>query len=205
LWQERVPARLRDIAPRVVRQENGDAWVYEDRAFPLSAIIAAMGREKEDFSASQTTYDEVRRACWDPVERVKDMDAGGILSSLCYPSFPWFTGLTFAEMKDRDLAVACVRALNDWLIEDWCGTAPGRFIPGVSLACASKRSSGAPLGERKPSSSPTTRRAVGFRRSMTRAVTGTRSSRWHRTPGCPCASTSDRRHGRCRKRRRTAR
>jgi hypothetical protein len=61
------------------------------------------------------------------------MDTGGVLASLCYPSFPWFTGLTFAEMKDRDLAIACVRALNDWMIDEWCASAPGRFIPGVLL------------------------------------------------------------------------
>jgi predicted TIM-barrel fold metal-dependent hydrolase len=133
LWQDRLPSRLRDSGPRVVRQETGDAWVYEDRMFPLSAIIAAMGREKEDFSANQTTYEDVRRACWDPVERVKDMDVGGILASLCYPSFPWFTGLTFSEMNDRELAIACVRALNDWMIEDWCAAGPGRFIPGILL------------------------------------------------------------------------
>jgi predicted TIM-barrel fold metal-dependent hydrolase len=133
LWQDRVPTKLKDVAPRVVRQAAGDAWVYEDRSFPFSAIIAAMGRPKEEFSASQTTYSAIRPACYDPVERVKDMDEGGILASLCYPSFPWFTGLAFAEMHDRQLALACVHALNDWMIDEWAATAPGRFIPGVSL------------------------------------------------------------------------
>jgi predicted TIM-barrel fold metal-dependent hydrolase len=133
LWQDRVPNRFKDVAPRLVDQPEGQAWVYEDRSFPFSAIIAAAGGEPDTFSASQTSYSEIRPGCYDPVERVKDMDAGGIAVSLCYPSFPWFTGLAFAEMKDKDLAMACVQALNDYMIDDWAGSAPGRFIPGVSL------------------------------------------------------------------------
>jgi predicted TIM-barrel fold metal-dependent hydrolase len=154
LWQSRVPSRLRDVAPRLVPQGEGDAWVFEDRSFPFSAIVASVGNDKEDFSAEQTTYAAIRPGCYDPKARVEDMDAGGILASLCYPSFPWFTGLAFSEMKDPELALACVRALNDWLIEEWCGSAPGRFIPGVSLpiwdpaACVTEIERGAAMGAR---------------------------------------------------------
>jgi hypothetical protein len=35
----------------------------------------------------------------------------------------------FAKTEDKDLALALVRAYNDWHIEEWCGTHPGRFIP----------------------------------------------------------------------------
>ena len=35
----------------------------------------------------------------------------------------------FYEAADRDLALVCVRAYNDWMIEEWCGRAPGRYIP----------------------------------------------------------------------------
>ena len=27
------------------------------------------------------------------------------------------------------MALAMVRAYNDWHIDEWCGTYPGRFIP----------------------------------------------------------------------------
>ncbi len=33
------------------------------------------------------------------------------------------------EANDKDLALACVQAYNDWMVEEWCATAPGRFIP----------------------------------------------------------------------------
>jgi predicted TIM-barrel fold metal-dependent hydrolase len=34
-----------------------------------------------------------------------------------------------AAAHDKDLALALVRAYNDWHIDEWCGAYPGRFIP----------------------------------------------------------------------------
>jgi len=48
---------------------------------------------------------------------------------MCFPSFPRFCGQVFYEAKDKDLALLCVQAYNDWMIEEWCGRAPGRYIP----------------------------------------------------------------------------
>ena len=60
---------------------------------------------------------------------MKDMNAGGVLGSMCFPSFPGFSGRLFANTEDKDLAAAMVRAYNDWHVEEWCGSYPGRFIP----------------------------------------------------------------------------
>ena len=57
------------------------------------------------------------------------MDANGVLGSLCFPSFPQFCGQLFARTEDKDVALAMIRAYNDWHIDEWCGTHPGRFIP----------------------------------------------------------------------------
>ena len=57
------------------------------------------------------------------------MNLDGVLASLCFPSFPRFCGQIFYEAQDKDLAHECVRAYNDWMIDDWCASAPGRFIP----------------------------------------------------------------------------
>jgi predicted TIM-barrel fold metal-dependent hydrolase len=57
------------------------------------------------------------------------MNAGGVLASMCFPSFPGFSARLFAACQDKDLALAVVQAYNDWHIEQWCGAYPGRFIP----------------------------------------------------------------------------
>ena len=67
------------------------------------------------------TYEEMRRGCWDPKARLEDMDANWIEASLCFPSFPRFCGQTFIEAKDKELADLCVKAYNDWMVEEWCG------------------------------------------------------------------------------------
>ncbi len=59
------------------------------------------------------------------------MDADGVLASLCFPTIPRYCGQTFLEANDRELALSCLRAYNDWMVEDWAGGAPGRFIPLV--------------------------------------------------------------------------
>jgi hypothetical protein len=36
------------------------------------------------------------------------------------PTLPGFAGSKFAAAKDKDLAIACVTAWNDWMIDEWC-------------------------------------------------------------------------------------
>ena len=58
------------------------------------------------------------------------MDVNHVQSALCFPTFPRFCGQTFTEAKDRELGLLCVRAYNDWMVEEWCGPqAAGRLIP----------------------------------------------------------------------------
>jgi predicted TIM-barrel fold metal-dependent hydrolase len=87
------------------------------------------GKSREEFSFEPITYDEMRPGCYDSVARLEDMNRAGVLASLCFPSFPRFCGQVFLEAKDRQLALLCVQAYNDWMIDEWCGRAPGRYIP----------------------------------------------------------------------------
>jgi len=133
LWQERVPAALREQAPRLVTDELGEAWIYEGRRVPTAGLSAAAGRRREEFSFEPITYAEMRPGCYDARKRLVDMDRAGILASMCFPSFPRFCGQVFYEAADKDLALHCVTAYNDWMVEEWCGAAPGRFIPLIIL------------------------------------------------------------------------
>ncbi|OLO25776.1 amidohydrolase [Streptomyces sp. MNU77] len=74
-------------------------------------------------------YDDMIPGCYDPKARVRDMDADGIHGSIVFPTFPRYCGQTFYEADDKELGLACVKAYNDWMIDEWCGTAPDRFIP----------------------------------------------------------------------------
>jgi predicted TIM-barrel fold metal-dependent hydrolase len=71
----------------------------------------------------------VRTGCYDPGERLRDMDVNWTQASLCFPNFPRFCGQTFLEARDRELALRCVRAYNDWMVDEWCARSEGRLVP----------------------------------------------------------------------------
>jgi predicted TIM-barrel fold metal-dependent hydrolase len=130
LFEGRVPAKWADQAPKVVHKEDGtDYWVYEGNQIPNIGLNAVAGRPPEEYGMEPTSYEEMRSGCYDIHDRVRDMNVNGVLGSMCFPSFPQFCGQLFARTVDKDLGLAMLRAYNDWHIETWCGTYPGRFIP----------------------------------------------------------------------------
>ncbi len=130
MFDAHIPAAFRDQAPKVVRTKDGsDVWKFNGATIPNIGLNAVAGRPKEEYGIEPTAFDEIRPGCYDIHERIKDMNAGGILGSMCFPSFPGFSGRLFAAAEDKDLALAVVRAYNDWHVDEWCGAYPGRFIP----------------------------------------------------------------------------
>jgi predicted TIM-barrel fold metal-dependent hydrolase len=133
VWESRLPARRREAGPRLVTDNSGEAWYYEGKRMPTIGLAAAAGKAKEEFSPLPMTYAEMRPGCYDSQARLADMDVDGVLASLCFPSFPRFCGQTFYEGTDKDLSLLCVQAYNDWMVEEWAGAAPGRFIPMIII------------------------------------------------------------------------
>ena len=152
VWQDRLPARYREVGPRVVREkvaemtfvggrfeyraagpgEDGtwcDWWYCEDLRWPQTRLSAAAGYPRDEVTVSPITYDDMRPGCYDPTARLADMDLNWVEASLSFPTFPRFCGQTFLERRDKDLADACVRAYNDWMFEEWCAGSGGRLVP----------------------------------------------------------------------------
>jgi predicted TIM-barrel fold metal-dependent hydrolase len=130
MFENGLARRYRQVAPRVERRNDGsDAWVFNGQVIPNIGLNAVAGRPKEEYGIEPTAFDEMRPGCYDIHERIKDMNAGGVLGSMCFPSFPGFSGRLFAACEDKGLALAVLQAYNDWHIDEWCGSYPGRFIP----------------------------------------------------------------------------
>jgi predicted TIM-barrel fold metal-dependent hydrolase len=130
VFDGRLPSRLQDQAPKVVRKRDGsDVWLFNGAKIPNIGLNAVAGRPKEEYGIEPTAFDEMRPGCYDVDQRIKDMNAGGVLGSMNFPSFPGFSGRLFAACEDRQLALAVLQAYNDWHIDAWCGSHPGRFIP----------------------------------------------------------------------------
>ena len=121
MFVNHLEARYLDRAPKLVRNDEGnDVWVFGKAVIETAALNAVAGRPKEEYGLEPQSLDEVRPGCYDVHERVKDMDAGGVLASMNFPSFPTFTARVFAS-EDAGLSEALVRAYNDWHVDEWCG------------------------------------------------------------------------------------
>jgi predicted TIM-barrel fold metal-dependent hydrolase len=130
MFDEHLLAKWQDQAPKHVRTPEGnDVWTFNGAVIPNVGLNAVAGRPKEEYGVEPTSFEEMRPGCYDVHERIKDMNAGGVLGSMCFPSFPGFAGRLFATHPDKEFAAALIRAYNDWHIHEWAGAYPGRFIP----------------------------------------------------------------------------
>jgi predicted TIM-barrel fold metal-dependent hydrolase len=129
-FEGRMPARFKDMGPRVIEEDDGSqVWLIEDRKIPNAGANAQVGRPYAEYSREPTRFDEMRRGAWDVHARVADMDLAGIWGSLCFPSMiAGFAGARFAEVKDQEFGLAAMRAWNQWHREAWVGAYPERFI-----------------------------------------------------------------------------
>jgi predicted TIM-barrel fold metal-dependent hydrolase len=130
MFERHLPAKYADIAPHIVHKPDGsDVWQFNGIEVPNVGLNAVAGRPRDEYGLDPTSFDEIRPGCYDPKERVLDMNANGVLGSLNFPSLTGFAGRLFASLPDKDAALVLNQAYNDWHIDEWCGSAPDRFIP----------------------------------------------------------------------------
>ncbi|MFC1405252.1 MULTISPECIES: amidohydrolase family protein [Streptacidiphilus] len=147
VFSDRLPKKFLQEGPRIVEDEQGcHVWHMEDKVFPYIGLNAVAGKSPEQFGLEPLRFEDMIPGCYDPAARVKDMDLDGVQAACCFPSFPGFGGRVFLRAADKDLGLACIKAWNDFNIDEWCATAPDRYVPlsilplwDVDLAAAELR------------------------------------------------------------------
>ncbi|HUV10693.1 MAG TPA: amidohydrolase family protein [Acidimicrobiia bacterium] len=151
LWQQELPADVRDRDPKVSRErvrlvfegghygferddEHGqwcDVWQFEDLVMPTGLLHAPAGIPRKEQRNIPAVYEDFREGTYDQTARLADMTENHVEAAINFPNiFPRFAGQGFAERSDKDLALTCLRIYNDWMIDDWCaGAAHGRLVP----------------------------------------------------------------------------
>ncbi len=130
VWTDRLPAKYQQAGPRVVTKDDGaEVWEFEGEQVATMGLNAVAGKEFKDFAMDPTSYADMIEGCYNPVQRARDLLQDGIRGSLCFPTFPRFAGQRFVTGKDKTLADLCVKAYNDWMLDEWCASVPGLYIP----------------------------------------------------------------------------
>lgn len=119
-WGDRIPHLERTT-------DGGERWTMDGPAL-LGGHAARAGAFMPDRTRDPRAWAQVPRAAYEPSERLKAMDAAGVDYSVLYPTVAGVAGQTFGRLEDPELELACVRAYNDWLLEEWAGSSE-RFIP----------------------------------------------------------------------------
>jgi predicted TIM-barrel fold metal-dependent hydrolase len=131
-WLERVPAKHRDLAPRLVRQPDGsDAWTIGDKIVRPAAAADLYGGKGRDQSVPFDGRYEGTPGTGSAEQRVREQDRDGIDAEVLFPSQqggPKF----WRRVEDDNAYKAIVRAYNSWLAEEYFAVDPARLI-GVGI------------------------------------------------------------------------
>jgi predicted TIM-barrel fold metal-dependent hydrolase len=130
IWQTRLPAKLRDRGPRLVSLDDRDAWEFRGERRDITGLAAAAGQRFEDYSPKAVRMADMRPGCYDAKERLADMDLDGVDAQVMFGTMAGLAGGTFIDLgnEDPELALACIRAYNDWLVDEWCAEDSARLI-----------------------------------------------------------------------------
>jgi predicted TIM-barrel fold metal-dependent hydrolase len=130
LWTARLPARLIDSGPRVIEQDGRQFWTFEGKVAGTMGLNAVAGKPKDQWNIEPAHFDDMIPGCYDPAVRARDLLSQGVLASVGFPTLPRFGGMLFNDFADKELADLCVRAWNDYVLEEWCPAGPeGLYVP----------------------------------------------------------------------------
>lgn len=130
-FEGRIPAHLADKAPRIIETPQGhQVWQFEGQTYTQVGMNAVAGRRPETVQLEPFRFDQMRPGCYDIEARIKDMDINGVWASVNFPSMiTGFCGRVFFNAQDRELGLACIKAWNDWLNDEWFAPHPTRVVP----------------------------------------------------------------------------
>lgn len=132
MFEQHLSAAQKAFAPKVLKDKNGaDYWLFEGRRAGNIGLNAVVGRMREEYGCEPISFEQMRKGAWDIHARIDDMNANGLLASLNFPSVVTFDGGLFHQFDNKSHALQLLQAYNDWHIDEWCASYPGRNIPNA--------------------------------------------------------------------------
>jgi predicted TIM-barrel fold metal-dependent hydrolase len=118
LWKKHLPKKFQKHAPVLkTDHEGGDAWDHGTGSLDPIGLVTTPGKTFEQFRWFGVRYDEVRKACFNGKERLKDMDIEGVDAIVTFP--PERTIFRWLGNPDPEVSLAGVDAYNRFAQEEF--------------------------------------------------------------------------------------
>jgi predicted TIM-barrel fold metal-dependent hydrolase len=117
LWQSRLPKALADLTPHAEKDADGE---YE-----TVSVDGQIFRRKLPSSALEAFIEESMKpqGIRDAKARLGDLDQEGVWGEVIFPSL----GMWGSTFRTPELLKACMRASNEWALEEICAVSP-RYV-----------------------------------------------------------------------------
>ena len=127
-WTPRMPANLRDQAPRTIKLPDGGDAIFIDGQppYPAPFLDLRAGRSNETWLPFGATVDDTA-GVGPPEQRLTEQDMDGLHAEVLFPNMQVGPRL-WRAIADEDVYRATVRAYNDWLGEEYCPVSRDRLI-----------------------------------------------------------------------------
>ena len=113
LWQQYLPEKFQDQAPKLVKDEDGgDAWLLGGHVESLG-LVAAMNQTPETLKWTGVKYADLHPGITQPQGRIELMDQDGISAAVFFP--PQRTMIYFMFEDDKEFALAGMQAYNNFI------------------------------------------------------------------------------------------
>ena len=137
VWTDRLPASWGDRRMHIAYDaaQDREFWCLDDTQVNAgwhNAYFGAAGDTVQERRYPRRQAD-VSPVCFDPKARLALMDEWGVRAAVLYPNGAGFSLEPFLNYPDPEVSAAHCSAYNDFLLEDWVGAAPGRFIPMATV------------------------------------------------------------------------
>jgi predicted TIM-barrel fold metal-dependent hydrolase len=123
LWQARLPKRLAELTPRAEKDPDGewetvsvDGQIFR-RKLPSSAAVQFMEESMKP------------KGIRDARARLGDLDKEGVWGEVIFPSL----GMWASTFRTPELLKACMRASNEWALEDIVAVSP-RYVVTAQIS-----------------------------------------------------------------------
>lgn len=134
MWTSRAPQKLRDLAPHViVNPEGNEQWVVGDLVLgPPGFCVIRKDGTKSYGVISLPRFEDMSVASTHPESRLRYMDEFGLHTQILYPNTLGFAGNNMMKIDDVELRNFCITGYND-AMADVQRAGKGRLYPQALL------------------------------------------------------------------------